>query len=118
MPFPSKNGGQVLGLFSRAAINNAAFTFVPADKVYELTAAYRFSRAWQGGRFGLSKPWTKTSGVRTKRRLRMSPRVAASAVAVSAKIWTPGSEAANLSEVEVVGAGNHAPTETRSGPRR
>ena len=38
----TKKGGQVLGLPSRAAINNAAFAFVPGDKVQELTASIAF----------------------------------------------------------------------------
>ena len=38
----TKKGGEVLGLPSRAAINNAAFTFMPGDKVQELTTSIAF----------------------------------------------------------------------------
>ena len=39
---PFEKGRQVLGLSSRAAINNAAFALVPGDKVRQLTAGIAF----------------------------------------------------------------------------
>ena len=60
-------------------------------------------------RLGRSKPWTNISGGAGNSRDAMSPRVAASAVAVKATVWSAAERGAQRREVHVFGTEVVAP---------